>query len=109
MSAAVQDELDAVFTDWRPSRVESREAIRKAVMRAAADHRGLVHAATVRENLPPWVAPAQIGGAVCGWVRMGYLVETGRLLPNGQTESRNRTKVAKVRRLLKPIPPEALR
>ena len=109
MTAAVQDELDAVFTDWRPSRVESREAIRKAVMRAAQDHRGLVHAATVRENLPPWVAPAQVGAAICAYVRLGYLVGTGRRRPNGQTTSRNRTKSSEVRRLLKPIPPEALR
>lgn len=109
MTAAVQDTLDVVVEDWRPSRVESREAIRKAVMRAAGDHRGLVHAATVRENLPPWVAPAQVGACICAWVRLGYLVGTGRRRPNGLAASRNRTKSSEVRRLIKPIPPEALR
>ena len=101
------DILDAVVTDWRPSRVESREAIRKAVMRAAADHRGQVHAATVRENLPSWVSPFQVGACICAWVRQGYLIPTGRIRPNGQAHSNNRTKLSEVRRLVKPIPPEA--
>lgn len=108
MTAAVQDELDIVAADWRPSRVESREAIRKAVMRAAAEHRGLVHAATVREHLPAWVNPQQIGAVMCAWVRQGYLRPTGRYRANGQTASRNRTKASEVRRLVKPIPPESL-
>lgn len=106
---AIQDVLDVVATDRRPSRVESREAIRKAVMRAASDHRGLVHAATVRENLPPWVTPQQIGAAICAYVRTGFLAPTGRYRPNGKADSRNRTKPTEVRRLLKPIPPEVLR
>lgn len=105
MTAAVQDELDAVFTDWRPSRVESREAIRKAVMRAASEHRGLVHVADVRPLLPSWVVPEQIGACLCGWVRLGYLRPTGRYRPNGDSTSRNRTKPAELRRLVKPIPP----
>lgn len=46
-AAALFDEIDAVATDWRPSRVESREAVRVAIMRAANEHGGLVHAADV--------------------------------------------------------------
>lgn len=100
------DELDVVARDWRPSRVESREAIRQAVMRAAADHRGLVHIADVRPLLPSWRNPAQIGAVLCAWVRQGYLTPTGRYRPNGDGASRNRSKPAEVRRLARPIPPE---
>lgn len=101
------DEIDAVARDWRPSRVESREAIRQAVMRAAAEHRGLVHIADVRPLLPSWCNPAQIGAALCAWVRQGYLKPTGRYRDNGGTGSRNGAKPAEVRRLVRPIPREA--
>ncbi len=105
----VQDELDVVATDWRPSRVMSREAIRIAIMRAAGQHDGLVHAASIREYLPTWCNPQQIGAVVCALVRMGYLTPTGTFRPNGGEHSRNRTKRSEVRRLTRPIPPEALR
>ena len=105
---AVQDELDLLATAWFPTAQESREAIRRAVMAAAAEHRGLVHAATVREHLPSWVNPSQIGAQMCAWVRQGYLTPTGRYRPNGGESSRNRTKPSEVRRLVKPIPPGAL-
>ncbi len=107
-TAALFDEIDAVATDWRPSRVESREAVRVAIMRAANEHRGLVHAADVRELLPPWVNPSQVGAVTCRLVRAGYLVRTGRFRPNGQEASRNRTKRSEVRRLARPIPEEAV-
>lgn len=106
---AIQDELDAVVTDWRPSRVESREAIRVAVMKAAGDHGGLVHAGTIREHLPPWVNPQQIGAVVCALVRKGFLVPTGRMTRSGTPTSRNRAKASEVRRLVRPIPREAVR
>lgn len=106
MTAPVQDELDAVVLDWRPSRRDSRRAIVRAITRAASAHRGLVHAATVREYLPSEVTPTQIGAVVCALVRRGYLVPTGHYKPNGQTASRNRTKASEVRRLAKPIPPD---
>lgn len=109
MSAvAVQDELDIVASDWRPSRVESRDAICRAVMVAAGEHSGLVHIEAVRRHLPPWVNPQQIGATICALVRQGYLRPTGRYRPNGLGASRNRTKPAEVRRLVKPIPPDAL-
>lgn len=109
MSVAVQDELDVVASDWRPSRVDSREAVRAAIMRAASDERGLVHIATVRRHLPAWVNPSQIGATICVLVRRGYLKPTHRYRDNGQTKSRNRTKRAEVRRLVRPIPPEAVK
>lgn len=113
MTATVQDTFDAVLgavvTDWRPSRVESREAIRRAIMRAAAEHHGLVHIAQVRPLLPPWCAPAQVGAVICQLVRSGYLCPTGRYRPNGGDVSRNRAKRAEVRQLVRPIPPEAVR
>lgn len=107
-AVAVQDELDVVAADWRPSRVESREAVRAAIMRAASDERGLVHIARVRQYLPPWVASEQIGAVMCSLVRQGFLRPTGRYRENGQTKSRNRTKRAEVRRLVRPIPPSAV-
>src|SRR5690606_18346561 len=68
-ATAHQDELDLLATAWYPTAAESREAIRRAVMAAASEHGGLVHAATVREHLPPWVNPSQIGAQMCAWVR----------------------------------------
>ncbi len=108
MTTVVQDELDLLATAWHPTATESREAIRRAVMAAASEHRGLVHASTVREHLPPWVRPSQVGAVMCALVRRGYLTPTGRFRPNGGESSRNRTKPSEVRRLVKPIPPEAL-
>lgn len=108
MSALAKDELDVVVEDWRPSRVESREAIRVAIERTAAEHKGRVHIIGIRKHLPDWVAPAQIGAVVCFLVRQGYLVPTGRTRPNGGLKSRNRTKRAEVRKLTRPIPPEVL-
>jgi len=109
MTAAIQDTFDAVLgavvRDWRPSRVESREAIRLAVMKAATAEHGLVHIATVRLYLPAWVVPAQIGSYINALVRAGYLKPTGRVRRNGGTGARNASKPAEVRRLVRPIPP----
>ena len=109
MSAAVQDVLDIVVTDHRLSRVDTREAIRKAILAAAADRHGLVHITGIRRHLPSWVSVAQIGAVTTRLVRRGYLVPTGRTEPNGDRHARNGTKRAEVRRLVRPIPPEALR
>lgn len=109
MSAAVQDVLDVIVEDHRPSRVDTREAIRKAVHAAASERRGLVHIAAVRRHLPPWAARAQIGCTLNRLTKRGYLVDTGRYEPNGDTHARNGSKPAAVRRLVRLIPPEALR
>lgn len=108
MTAAAVDEIDIVAQDWRPTRVESREAIRVAIMRTAADHNGRVHIIGIRQHLPAWTTPAQIGAVVCLLVRHGYLVPTGRTRPNGDLKARNRTKRSEVRKLVRPIPPEAV-
>jgi len=106
MTAAVQDELDVIVTAWVPSQRDSRRAVVRAVMADASAHRGLVHASTMREHLPPWMSPHVPGAVVCALVRMGYLTPTGRYRPNGQEESRNRAKPSEVRRLVKAIPPD---
>lgn len=102
---ATQDELDIVLADHRAGPRDSRDAIRLAILAAAADRRGLVHITGVRRHLPEWVTTAQIGAVVCRLVRRGYLVPTGRYEPNGDRKSRNASKRAAVRRLVKPIPP----
>lgn len=105
MSTVVQDELDAMLTDWRPNSVNTRALVRAAVMRCAAEHKGLVHASWIRDFLPVYANPQQVGATICALVRQGFLRPTGRYLPNGGTQSRNATKRAEVRRLVKPIPP----
>lgn len=108
---ATQDTLDvvvdAVLADHRPSRRDSRAAIRDAVIAAAQDRDGLVHIAGVRRHLPAWVDPASIGAAMNRLVRRGHLVPVGKYEPNGGG-SRNASKPSPVRRLVKPIPPDAL-
>ncbi len=98
----MSDVIDAVARDWRPSRAESRHAIRNAIALAAQAENGLVHAATVRRYLPSWVDSASIGAVVCTLVRQGALVGTGEFRANGGG-SRNRTKPSEVRRLVAPL------
>lgn len=117
MTTAVQDALefvddqatvcDAIATDW--TREQHREAIRQAVLRAAADHNGRVHITAVRQHLPAWVAPAVTGACINRLARRGYLAASGQYRPNGDAKSRNATKRSPVWRLVRPIPPEALR
>lgn len=109
MSTPVQDTLDvldAVASDWRPSRVEARRAIREAIHRAAQDNRGLVHIAQVRPHLPEWIDPHQVGALLSALTRKGYLIPTGRYRPNGDPKSGNAAKPAEVRRLSRYIPME---
>lgn len=105
MTQPTFDAIDVAVRDWRPSRVESREAIRLAVLRAAEQHGGRVHIADVREHLPSWVNPNQIGAYLCALVRTGHLVPTGHYRPNAGTAARNGSKPAEVRRLVRAIPP----
>lgn len=99
--------LAAVESNWLPSRVESREAIRKAVMLAAYMNDGLVHIADVRPFLPDSVAPEQIGAQIAGLQARGFLEPTGEYRPNGDSKAGNQSKPAMVRRLVRPIPPES--
>jgi len=102
------DVLHAVESDWRPSRRDSRERVRQAVMDCARDNDNLVHAATLRAYLPGWVASAQIGAVVNLLVRKGYLVATGKLERSGRRESRDAAKWLAVRRLTRPVPLEVV-
>lgn len=98
------DAIDVVATDWRPSRVEARVEILRAIDLVAAQNDGLVHTSWMRPHLPSWIDPHQIGAMVCALVRQRVLVDTGRVLPNGGHASRNRTKRAAVYRLAAPVP-----
>lgn len=98
------DEIDVTAADWRPSRVEARREIRRAVIAVARHHGGLVHIADVRPLLPAWVDGHQVGAYLCALVRQGVLVGTGSYRANGDRTSRNRTKQAEVRRLVGQIP-----
>lgn len=113
MTAAVQDTFDevlgAVFTDQStPIKRDSREAVRRAVMRAARKHGGRVTAATIRPFLPRWVVSAQIGSTIRALELAGYLVHTGAYAPNGDAGSRNASKRSPVYRLTDDIPKQAV-
>lgn len=111
MTAAVQEDvfdmLAAIDGDPSqhliPSRRDDRQAVRRAVMLAAAEHRGLVHASWVRPHLPVDVEPHVIGAVIGALHRSGHLAPTTqRPLPNGGP-SGNATKLSRVSRLVKPI------
>lgn len=102
------DHIDAVNANPYPWAADDRAAVLAAVAAAAAESGGEVHAATVRAHLSREVGPHVIGAVICALVRQGVLVGTGTYRHNGGSKSRNRTKPAEVRRLVRPIPPEAL-
>lgn len=98
---------DAIAGDW--TREDHRAAIRQAVLDAAAANGGRVHIAAVRRHLPAWVAPSMTGACINRLARRGYLAASGQYRPNGDAKARNATKRSPVWRLVRPIPPEALR
>lgn len=108
VEAAVSERTEAVHADPLPSRVASREAIRRAVHRAAAEHSGRVHIADVRPHVPEWARGPQVGAALRAWTQQGYLALTGEWAPNGDPNPKagNASKPAPVRQLVHPIPPE---
>lgn len=112
MSAAVQDALDipvdAPAEETGPTQAASREAIRVAIMRAASEHGGLVHASGVRQHLPEWVHPQLVGAVTSELIRAGYLAPQGTFRRSEQSASGNRAKRLEVRRLTKPIPRAAV-
>jgi len=110
MTAPVQDTFEDVLTavadDWRPSREESREAIRVAVLAAAAEHDGRVTAATIRPHLPTWCATEQIGAVMWRLARRGYITRTGGYTANGKGgRARNSGKRSPIYRVVRPIDP----
>lgn len=94
--------LDAVASDWHPSKVEARRIIRAAISRCAARHGGKVHISWFRDELPSWIDPHQIGATVAALHGTGHLESYGEYLPNGGP-SGNAMKPALVRVLTKPI------
>lgn len=108
VAAAVTERATAIHADPLPNRVASREAIRRAVHRAAAEHGGLVHVSWLRPWVPEWARGPQFGSALRTWAQQGHLEPTGDWLPNGDPNPRagNAAKPAPVWRLVHPIPPE---
>jgi len=95
--------LRAIHTDWRPSRVTAREALRLAINECARLHEDRVHISLFRHLLPPTVPPPAIGAAISAWTKAGYLELTDVLAPMGGTAG-NANKWSPVRRLVRPIP-----
>lgn len=100
------DAIDLTARDWRPTSVEVRAEIHRAITTTAEAHDNLVHIADIRELLPRWATGPQVGAAICALVRRGLLTHTGRYLPNGNARTRNRHRPAEVYRLVRPIPKE---
>lgn len=108
MATAVQDALDLIAADWRPSSTQARAAIYAAVTRAAAEGDGIVTVATIRPHLPEHVKGSpMIGATVTALVRQHVLVWTGRFALSGNTAQRNGLRPTKEYRLAQPVP-EAL-
>ena len=105
---AVQDVLEGIASDPTPRAVNDRAAVAKAITEAAADRRGLVHAAGIRRHLPASVAPRYVGVVVNTLRLRGVLVATPRHEPNGGSASRNASKLSPVWRLTRPITEEDL-
>ena len=73
---AVQDALilNAVADDWRPSRVDSREAIRQAINEAARIQGWRITPADLRPYYPAWINPNQVGPCLRRLRLRGHLV-----------------------------------
>lgn len=99
------DVIDAVATDWLPSRVDDRAALRQALRDAAAVHTDL-HIGIIRLYLRRDVEPHQIGAFMTAMVRRGVLVWDGGHAANGNTRTRNAQRPVKTYRLAAPIPEE---
>jgi hypothetical protein len=89
--------LAAVLSDPLPSRQTDREVIEAAIIRAAAEHGGLVTAAWVRPLVLREVFPPMWGAVLRP--RKGFLASTGRFERNGGG-SGNANKLAPVYRLV---------
>lgn len=107
MATTTQDEIDITAVDPRPGPTAIRAAIHDAIRRCATLY-GEVHIAQVRARLPLWATGPQVGATICALTRSGHLVGTGRYAPNGNTTTRNRTRPAEIRRLVRPLPKEGL-
>lgn len=94
------DLLDVLANDVRPIDTETREALLAAVHAAAAEHDGLVSIAWIRPHLPKWAQWPGLGAFVSALVRQGVLVWTGEYTTNGNAQTRNALRPAKIYRLM---------
>jgi hypothetical protein len=92
------DILDAVLSDPLPSRQTDREVIEAAIIRAAAEHDGLVTAAWVRPHIGRDVMPQMVGAALRP--RRGFLEVTDRHPVRNEGGSGNANKWSPVYRLV---------
>lgn len=102
----IYDALAAMYADPSqvivPTRRDYRDDIRRAVVKGAKDHDGLVHISWVRQYVPDDVPQHLIGIVIAALHRSGHLRWTGDYRPNGGP-SGNAGKPAKVSRLVKDI------
>lgn len=101
---AVHDEIDAVAESPWPWATDDRAAVLDAVAAAARVAHGYVHISDVRAHLRREVDPHMVGAVICALVRQRVLANTGMYRASGNTKSRNATRPAEVRRLVKPLP-----
>lgn len=90
--------LDAVASDWLPTRQDDRAHIEAAIAACAAEHDGLVHVAWVREHLSRDVAPHMLGAVMHAWAKTSGARHVD-WAPNGDTRSGNGAKPSKVWRI----------
>lgn len=101
---AVHDEIDAVAANPYPWATDDRAAVLDAIASAARETDYYVHISDVRYYMRRQVDPHMVGAVICALVRQGVLVGTGEYWPSGNAKSRNRTRPAEVRRLVKSLP-----
>jgi hypothetical protein len=90
--------LAAVMADPLPARQTDREVIEAAIVRAAAEHDGLVTAAWVRPHIGRDVMPQMVGAALRP--RRGFLEVTDRHPVRNEGGSGNANKWSPVYRLV---------
>lgn len=95
--------LDEIAADPSTRNAATMRAIYRAILDAALDNGGEVHASTVREHLPAYLkSEHRIGNAFSQLVRCNAITDTGEVRRSENARSRNanrRTPVYRVRDL----------